>query len=70
MPFIDLNFEKRYLQEQLGFAKYDLNNTCEILLNRIRIDREQKQISAQAEIVITTKPDIVEKMDQWTTKKL
>ena len=40
-----------------GFAKYYLNTTCEIPLNRIRIDREQKQISAQGVIVITTKPD-------------
>ena len=72
------------LQKQLGFAKYCLKATCEIPLNRIRIDRDQKQISAQGMIVITSKPNgtlkshkheavrvqIIEKMNQWTAKKL
>ena len=76
----DLNPEVRYLQKQLRFAKYYLNTTCEIPLNKIRIDSKQKQISVQ--VMITTKPDgtltfhkheaireqIDEKMDQWTTK--
>ena len=72
------------LQKQLGFAKNCLKATCEIPLNRIRIDRDQKQISAQGMIVITSKPNgtlkshkheavreqIIEKMNQWTAKKL
>ena len=77
-----MNPEKRYLQKHLGFVKYYLNTGCEIPLNRIRIDREQKQISVKGMIVFTFQPDgtlnfhrheaireqIDEKMDQWTTK--
>ena len=79
----DLNPEERYLQTQLGFAKNYPNTTCEIPLNRMRINREQKHISAQGVIVITTRSDgtlkfhspeaireqIVERMDQRTRKK-
>ena len=37
----ELDSEARYLQKELGFAKYFLDTTCEITLNRIRIDRKQ-----------------------------
>ena len=53
----DFNPEERYLQRQLEFATYYLITTCEIPLNRIRIDGEQQQISVQCMIVVTTKPD-------------
>ena len=53
----DLNTEERYLQKQLGVAKYSLNTTCETPLVRIRVDREQKQISVKGMIVTTTKLD-------------
>ena len=40
-----------------GIFEYYFSTTFEIPLNRFRIDREQKQISVQGKIVITTKPD-------------
>ena len=47
----DLNPKERYLQKQLGFEKYYVNTTCEIPLNRTRIE----QIPVQGMIVTTTK---------------
>ena len=53
----DLNPEEDTYKTTWVCKQYCLNTTCEIPLNRVRIDREQKQISVQCTIVITTKLD-------------
>ena len=80
----ELDPEERYLQKQLRYAKCSLNQTCPISLHRIRINREQKHIWTQGELVITTNfsvtlkchkydmkhAQIAEKMERWSSQKL
>ena len=73
--------KERYLQKQLGYAKYCLNEICRIPLKRIRITGESKHVSVQGELATTTnfigtlifhkyettREQIIEKMDQRTS---
>ena len=49
-----MSLEERYVQKRLGFIKFCLNEKYEISFDRIFVNRVQKQVSIQADIVITT----------------
>ena len=77
----DMDPKERYLQKQLGYTKYCLNEIFKIPLKRIRINRDSKHVSAQGELATTTnfngtlifhkhettREQIIEQMDQRTS---